>query len=1226
MSLHSALRVPRSALLLGLLLTSALCPPSSAIAQDDPFAAGVRTTPWLSPADEQKAFKLPPGFEIQLVAAEPDIQKPLNMAFDERGRIWLTCSVEYPYAAPPDRPGRDCIKILEDTDGDGRFEKIQTFADDLNIPIGICPWKGGCIAWSIPNIWHFEDTNGDGKCDKRTVLYGPFDTSRDTHGMVNSLRRGFDGWVYACHGFNNDSRVKGKDGHEVHLNSGNTFRFRLDGSRIEHFTHGQVNPFGMCFDELFNIFTADCHSKPIYQLLRGGYYPSFGKPHDGLGFVPPMMDHLHGSTAICGLVKYSGANFPQEYRGDFLSGNVMTSRINRNKPKYHGSTIKAVEQPDFLSTSDPWFRPVDLQIGPDGALYIADFYNRIIGHYEVPLPHPGRDRTSGRIWRVVYAGARGSGLGAREPDAGNADKAVANALRGVPGGGDEAVAKPGQFDLTKMSIDELIAQLDSPQLEHRLRVLNYLVDVRGNEKAEWEKVSISRKQPGALACGIWLEQRLGLAKATESAVLSMADELREVRVHATKALAEFPRDDVFTTAPLEPRDGDWEPFQTREAAEAIGRHGELSWVPQLLHNLSKIPAEDPLLSLTIRMAIRDQLAKTPSAAAIHKLQLRPQDRQPLADIAVAVNTPAAASLLIDYVSTSDVPREKLVLYLRHAARYAPSDGVESLIALVRNKFAADIDLQASILLSLHAGLAQRPSPDVTTPLSAWGENLSNVLLAATSADTLGWTALPVEGLPASENPWVIAARPCADGKNDQPFYYSLPKGEQRTGIYRSAAFELPEKLSFWCAGHSGFPGKPLNDGNWVRLRDATTHAVLAESRPPRNDVARRIEWDLSKAATIGREGAQSATTGRGYVELVDGDTGDAYAWLAIGRFSLNPLNPGPQAGRQQLAAEIVGKLKLASLRPQLAALVASPRTDGAARAAIGQALVALDPDSRAAALVAALNEPVIPLELRTAIGRTLARSESEGATPTRSVSEGLLDNLREVMQRAPSRLQTLVAETLAGDAAGADALLTLVEAGHASPRLLLAPGVSSKLVALKNIELDERVAAATARLPATSETLDKLIAQRRGAFAGHPPNLERGQAVFTKHCAACHQVAGQGAVVGPQLDGIGNRGLERIIEDVLDPNRNVDVAFQTTTMRLGDGRVVSGLFRREEGAQIVLADNQGKEFVVAKDEIDQQQKTPLSLMPANVPEIVPPDEFLDLVGWLLAQRQAAKKE
>src|SRR5689334_3823149 len=236
----------------------------------------------------------------------------------------------------------------------------------------------------------------------------------------------------------------------------------------------------MCFDELFNIFTADCHSKPIYQLLRGGYYPSFGKPDDGLGFVPPMMDHLHGSTAICGLTTYTGDNFPKEYRGNFFSGNVMTSRINRNKPEYHGSTIKAIEQPDFLSTSDPWFRPVDIHIGPDGAMYILDFYNRIIGHYEVPLPHPGRDRTSGRIWRIVYKG--------------NAE-------------GTKPAGKPGAIDLTKMSVKELIGQLDQPNLEQRLRVQHWLGDVVGSKCAA-DVLSASQEKGRRFTTihAIWLEQ------------------------------------------------------------------------------------------------------------------------------------------------------------------------------------------------------------------------------------------------------------------------------------------------------------------------------------------------------------------------------------------------------------------------------------------------------------------------------------------------------------------------------------------------------------------------------------------------------------------------------------------------------------------------------------------------------------------------------------------------
>jgi putative heme-binding domain-containing protein len=1200
----TALRAPRFA------LTSVLCLLSSVFsaarpcfAQDDPFAAGVRTTPWLKPEEEQKAFKLPPGFEIQLVAAEPDIQKPLNMAFDERGRIWLTCSVEYPYAAPLDKPGRDSIRVLEDTDGDGRFEKVTVFADGLNIPIGIYPWKGGCIAWSIPNIWHFEDTDGDGMCDKRTVLYGPFDHTRDVHGNCNAFRRGFDGWVYACHGFNNDSHVKGRDGHEVHLNSGNTFRFRLDGSRIEHFTHGQVNPFGMCFDELFNIFTADCHSKPLTQLIRGGYYPSFGKPHDGLGFVPSMMDHLHGSTAICGVVKYSGENFPPEYRGDFLSGNVMTSRINRNQPEYHGSTIKAIEQPDFLSTTDPWFRPVDLQIGPDGALYILDFYNRIIGHYEVPLPHPGRDRTSGRIWRVVYAG-KGTVNRGQETE----DGAVGNAVPGVPGGGKDTATKPAKMpgDLTKMSVENLIEQLDSPQLEHRLRVQHYIADVVGpsakdSTEAAWKRSKSSNQQIALL----WLLDGFhALDHESFSYIVGEEGKAAKVRAHALLAVG---NSNALSTKLLNAHViglTDKDPSVRRAAASSPRQfRSRPDW---LVEALQSVPEDDALLRQSIRISIRDSMnlwrSEHGSEYAHTFAQTVPTMLEPLSGIAAVSESPGAVNFVLALLDEKKIELNLATLDVTRMARVVDAASVARLISAIRRSAGNDPQEQAQAIQLLQVGLSQ--SGKTNEQLSTWGTEVARLLLKSPAADAIGWTAVPVEGKPPSENPWVIAPRPCQDGTNDQPFYYSLPKGEQRTGSYRSAAFEIPAKLSFWCAGHSGFPGEPLNDGNWVRLRDATTHAVLAESRPPRNDTAQQIEWDLKEHA--GKQG---------YVELVDGDTANAYAWLAVGRFSLAGLNPSETAKKQHLAAEIVGKLRLTALKPQLATLVAAPSTDGAARAAIGQALVALDPDSRAAALVAALNDPSIPDANRVKMGYAIT-VDADGE---------YLENLREVMKRAPSRLQTTIAETLAGDATGADALLALVESGHAAPRLLLAANVSSKLETLNNTKLAERVAAATAKLPPVSDTLDKLILQRRLTFAKAAPNLEKGQAVFTKHCAACHQVAGQGAVVGPQLDGIGNRGLERIIEDVLDPNRNVDVAFRTTTLRLEDGRVLSGLFRRAEGTQQVFADNLGKEFTVAKDEISQEQKTALSLMPANVPEIVPAEEFNDLVGWLLSQRQAAKK-
>src|SRR5207245_11169351 len=143
-----------------------------------------------------------------------------------------------------------------------------------------------------------------------------------------------------------------------------------------------------------------CHSMPLTQLIRGAYYDSFGKPHDGLGYAPHMNDFKEHSTALCGVVYYAADHFPKAYHGMMFLGDVVENRLNAYKIDYTGSSPKATRE-NFLTSDDPWFRPAYSILGPDGALYVTDFYNKIIGHYEVPLNHPDRDRTSGRIWRIV---------------------------------------------------------------------------------------------------------------------------------------------------------------------------------------------------------------------------------------------------------------------------------------------------------------------------------------------------------------------------------------------------------------------------------------------------------------------------------------------------------------------------------------------------------------------------------------------------------------------------------------------------------------------------------------------------------------------------------------------------------------------------------------------------------------------------------------------------------
>jgi glucose/arabinose dehydrogenase len=471
----------------------------------DPFAEGVRSTEPLTPDQQRGTFKLPEGFEVQLVAAEPDLRKPMNMAFDALGRLWVTESREYPFPAKLGEPARDSVRIFSDFGPDGRARKVEVFADGLNIPIGLYPFRTGrnwkCIVWSIPNIWLMEDTDGDGKADKREVLFGPLGWEKDTHGNQASFRRGNDGWLYGTHGFNNQSTYKAKDGSTISLHSGNTWRVRVDGSRVEQHTWGQVNPFGLCWDDRGNLFSADCHSSPIYQLVRWGTYPSFGKPHDGLGFAPQTVRHSHGSTAICGPAMITDPMWPKELQGHMLVGNVMTSRLNHDRIDWVGASSKGVEMPDFLTTTDPWFRPVDLQWGPDGALYIADFYNRIIGHYEVPLTHPGRDRERGRLWRVVYRGQ----------------------------------LKPGALPTDAAG---LVAELQSGNPTRRSLALNELCDRHGDEAITLLKEAVAKPANGhQLAGALWALQRMGdLSEASLLAAFAHEDPL--VRTHALEPWGE----------------------------------------------------------------------------------------------------------------------------------------------------------------------------------------------------------------------------------------------------------------------------------------------------------------------------------------------------------------------------------------------------------------------------------------------------------------------------------------------------------------------------------------------------------------------------------------------------------------------------------------------------------------------------------------------------------------
>ncbi len=1073
--------------------------PTTAAAE---FGEMVRTTAWRTPGDELAGFHLPPGFEIRLYAAEPQIAKPLNMAFDERGRLWLTQTTAYPYPDPSGTSPGDAIKVLEDTDGDGHADRVTTFADGLNIPMGVLPYGDGCLAFNMPNLYYLRDTDGDGVCDTREVVLGPFDTSRDTHGMVNSLRDPGDGWIYACHGFNNRSVVAGSDGHEVRLESGNSFRFRADGSRVELVTQGQVNPFGMSQDQWGYWYSADCHSKPISQLIRGACYPSFGRPDDGLGFLPPMMDHFHGSTAISGLLAIPDDSAITPLRGQMISGNVMTSRLNRNLVRYHGATATGIELPDFLTSDDSWFRPVDIQIDADNHLYIADFYNRIIGHYEVPLEHPDRDRTSGRIWQVRYVGPQEDGHAG--PQAG--------------------VSNVAFHDLRPL-VDELMRLADLPA---------------------WTP-----------------QQRQRVVQLSE-----------HDNVHVVRA-----------------------------AWEAIGRvpgnDGDLS---RLVARLLPVDAQDHVLRQTLRIALRNRLQQTDADAAVWDLLMGsdvplPQ-RQAVASVLLAVTGDRVVGPLVRYLDEHRQAPERSRL-VRHAALQASGDQVASVVRLAREISRDSIPLQEELL----DALASAQAGTASGPLRSWALELAESSLRPLR-DQLAAGQPLVTWSQADGTTWQPQNRQTADGQTVSVIS-SITRGEAHTGVLRSSVFPMPAQIGFFLVGHRGGPNQSAHERNQVRLVRVSDGQVLQQAFPPRSDIGVWIDWPAGDDQGVPVQ-----------IEVADGDSGGAYAWLAVGGFQPSWLDQGQWSQQLLTALRWTQRMQLRELEPPLDTILHSPPVPASFRWQVASTTAQLrGQNDWTAVLGRAQSMPSETLESLL----VLYRQASGDTSSDESAAAALMEALQRLTEQLAAKDEAEFFQQWVQSGGSVDRLLAIYEAGWLNPASLL-DSPATEVVRAKSS--DNQRARLDTLLSTAQPLSSEMEARRQALLAGIQQvtaDPARGQALFRQHCAACHQLRGVGETIGPQLDGVLTRSNERLVEDIVLPDRNVDHAFRTTSFLMDDGRVIVGMVQADDDDQIRLADATGKVIAIETDAVEMRIESTRSLMPSDFIDVLTADDLAHLLGFMRGQ-------
>jgi len=450
------------------------------------FAQRDAKVPDPDPELERKTFILPEGFEVNLFAADPLLAKPIQINFDPQGRLWVASSEVYPQIKPGEK-ANDKIIILEDTKGVGKADKVTIFADGLLIPTGVEPGDGGAYVANSTELVFLSASKPGGKADKKKILLSGFGTE-DTHHIIHTFRWGPDCRLYFNQSVYIHSHIETPTGVK-RLNAGGIWRFNPDNCNLDVFVRGFWNTWGHAFDKYGQSFITDgANGEGITHGVPGAYYPASQGPH-----TQRILHGLNpGSPKHCGLEIISGRHFPDDWQGDCITSDFRGHRVCRFKLSDDGSTFASREMPEVIKSNHPAFRPIDAKMGPDGALYIADWYNPIIQHGEVDFRDPRRDKTHGRIWRVT---AKGRPL----------------------------VKRP---DLVNATIPELLDQLKSPEQWTRQQAKRVLKE-RGAEKVlpelrKWVQ-QLTEKDEHAHLEAIWLSLAFGeMIGATEMAHLKTA--------------------------------------------------------------------------------------------------------------------------------------------------------------------------------------------------------------------------------------------------------------------------------------------------------------------------------------------------------------------------------------------------------------------------------------------------------------------------------------------------------------------------------------------------------------------------------------------------------------------------------------------------------------------------------------------------------------------------------
>ncbi len=444
-----------------------------------------------TPEATVKGFKVPEGFSVKLFAGEPDVRQPISFCIDDRGRLWVVEGNTYPAWKGPS-PEKDRILIFEDTDGDGRFDTRKVFADGLVYATGIEVGFGGVYVVAPPNLLFYPlDASGDKPAGKPEILLDGFG-SQGGHNVVNGFSWGPDGWLYGGHGRTSISEL-GPPGtpaeKRIHFDGG-VWRYHPIRREFEAFADGATNPWGVAFDERGQMLVSNCVNAHLFHVIQGGHYePSRERPSSRYAYrrIETIADHAHfgktiaagneaygGGHAHSGALVYLGDSWPDQYRGTFFTSNLHGHRINNDLPRRTGSGFIASHGKDLMISDDLMFTGLLLQTGPDGSVFVTDWYDRGECH-----TRDNPDRGSGRVYKIVY--------------------------------GNPAPALPNLAELSDLALVDLLLRKNEWYVTHARRLLQERAakgPIPGVREALWMRVK-SHPEPGRRLRALWALQVVG---------------------------------------------------------------------------------------------------------------------------------------------------------------------------------------------------------------------------------------------------------------------------------------------------------------------------------------------------------------------------------------------------------------------------------------------------------------------------------------------------------------------------------------------------------------------------------------------------------------------------------------------------------------------------------------------------------------------------------------------